>query len=199
MKKKFKHGYGKHAENPRTQLLNVRVTSQEYQSIKNAMEVQGCRTVSEWIRRKASMGGDIGQFRIERVFDIPFQIFKIAPGGECQQVAFHRVYFHIRRKKTHLNRNGQVADSKIKETIEKWINEKWHEHFIVYEKDFFAIEMTKKIPKVLILSEPPTSENLVLFLLNSVCPKLLHGTGVEVTKIILSDCDNHLTQASIYE
>lgn len=206
--RKFKRGYGRHATTPRSRLLNIRVTDQEYQSIKWAMDNQRCRTVSEWIRRKASMGGDSPQFRIERVAKIKFCAGHRVYGHEskCKTIHGHNyvALFHARRKQNHLDKLGRVIDlSVLNERIGGWIDEHWDHAFIAYEKDLTAIHQLKgidgQLKPVFILSENPTVENMAAFLLHVVCPEVLKETSVEVVKVELWETDNCKAEVTLYE
>jgi 6-pyruvoyltetrahydropterin/6-carboxytetrahydropterin synthase len=48
-----------------------------------------------------------------------------------------------------------------------------------------------------VLPYNPTSENMATYLLQEVCPKLLAGTGVTATKVVIWESDESFAEASL--
>lgn len=154
------------------------------------------------------MGNDTEQFRIECIRRIQFCAGHRVYGHEskCKTLHGHNyvALFHARRKKDHLDTLGRVIDfSVLKEKIGGWIDLHWDHAFIAYEKDYSAIHKIKEIDdqlkQVFIMSENPTAENMAAFLLNSICPQVLEGTGVEVVKVELWETENCKAEVTKYE
>ena len=80
-----------------------------------------------------------------------------------------------------------------------WIEENWDHGFIVWKGDEEAISALQAIPeqKLFLLDCNPTAENLALYLLNQVAPKLLSDTGVQLTKIVLWETENCYVEVSL--
>jgi 6-pyruvoyltetrahydropterin/6-carboxytetrahydropterin synthase len=112
----------------------------------------------------------------------------------CGTLHGHSSRIHLFAEASKLDSLGRVIDFAIlKEKVGGWIKEHWDHTSIFYEKDAEAISAFKMMPgtkKAFILSDNPTAENLASYLINEVCPKVLDGTGVEVTKIELWETNN---------
>jgi 6-pyruvoyltetrahydropterin/6-carboxytetrahydropterin synthase len=90
---------------------------------------------------------------------------------------------------------GRVIDfSVLKERIGGWIDAYWDHAFLVYRSDHKLIEALVALNdphhKIVILPVNPTAENLALFLLEKVCPKVLEGTDVCVYGLELWETEN---------
>jgi 6-pyruvoyltetrahydropterin/6-carboxytetrahydropterin synthase len=48
-----------------------------------------------------------------------------------------------------------------------------------------------------VLPYNPTSENMAMYLLREVCPKLLAGKGVNATKVVLWESEESFAEASL--
>lgn len=96
---------------------------------------------------------------------------------------------------------GRVIDfSVLKEKIGGWIDDNWDHTFLVYDDDFEIKSMLEKgkwNKKPFISPFNPTAENMADYLLTYVCPKVLEGTGVKVTKVVLWETENCFAEAEI--
>lgn len=95
---------------------------------------------------------------------------------------------------------GRVIDfGVIKEKIGTWIDENWDHTMIMYckDEDLEKVKSCSGYKEVFVTSFNPTAENLAAFLLNSVCPVALDGTGVKVTKIKLWETSNCYVEVSL--
>lgn len=128
----------------------------------------------------------------------------------------HRVYgheskcatFHGHRYKAEifceveeggLDSLGRVIDfSVIKEKVGAWIDLEWDHAMIVWEKDpdLVHIEKCSGFKKPYVTKFNPTAENLAAFLLNTVCPNLLNGSGVKASRIVLWETPNCKVEVS---
>lgn len=122
--------------------------------------------------------------------------------NKCATPHGHNYYVEIFAEAMHLDGVGRVIDfSLIKDKIGGWIDQFWDHTFLVFEKDLKMIEALKLMPGV---KEPficpfnPTAENIALYLLNEISPKLLKETNVKVTKIKVFETDNCYATASIH-
>jgi 6-pyruvoyltetrahydropterin/6-carboxytetrahydropterin synthase len=104
-----------------------------------------------------------------------------------------------------LDKIGRVVDfSILKERIGGWIELWWDHGFILSMSDEAAlkamIEFGDSNPrgqKLYVMAENPTAENIALFLLESVCPVELSGTGVVVERVVVHETENCLAEAWI--
>lgn len=96
---------------------------------------------------------------------------------------------------------GRVIDfSVLKERIGSWLDETWDHKTLLWERDDFALALVdadKPDPANEVLNRSiawvqfnPTAENIALWLLEEVCPRLLKGTGVEVTTVVVHETPN---------
>lgn len=93
-----------------------------------------------------------------------------------------------------LDKLGRVIDfSVLKSKMKEWIDTNWDHTMILYEKDAQTIEALKSCEwnkPVFLLNKNPTAENMARYLLEEVCPKVLEGTGVKVSKVVLWETEN---------
>lgn len=89
---------------------------------------------------------------------------------------------------------GRVIDfSVLKAKIGTWLDEHWDHTTIVFFDDKETIQALMSMPRY---KEPyvtawnPTAENMADFLLNTLCPSLLGGSGVVVTKVRVYETPN---------
>lgn len=121
--------------------------------------------------------------------------------NKCATPHGHNYYVEIFAEAISLDGIGRVIDfSLIKEAIGSWIDRFWDHTFLVFEKDIQMIEALKMMPGV---KEPyicpfnPTAENIALYLLNEISPRLLQNKYVQVTKVKVYETDNCYATASL--
>jgi 6-pyruvoyltetrahydropterin/6-carboxytetrahydropterin synthase len=92
---------------------------------------------------------------------------------------------------------GRVIDfAVLKERVGGWILENWDHGFIVASHDddarraIAAFTANGLKQKTYVLDRNPTAENMAQFLAVDVSPKVLAGTGVRVTKIVVQETEN---------
>jgi 6-pyruvoyltetrahydropterin/6-carboxytetrahydropterin synthase len=70
---------------------------------------------------------------------------------------------------------------------------------VLWESDAEAIAAVRALDgqKVFVLPTNPTAENMALYLLHEVAPRLLDGTGVTVRRVVLWETENCYTEASL--
>lgn len=101
----------------------------------------------------------------------------------------------------NLDAVGRVIDfSVLKEKIGGWIDKHWDHTFLVYEEDHevrqaLAAVTKNKVPFLCPFN--PTAENMADYLLWCVCPTVLQGTGVQVTKVELWETENCKAEAAL--
>jgi 6-pyruvoyltetrahydropterin/6-carboxytetrahydropterin synthase len=94
---------------------------------------------------------------------------------------------------------GRVIDfSVLKERIGGWLDEKWDHGFLLWEQDSEAVAIVTQMPgqKLYLMPWNPTAENMARYLLTVVCPRLLDGTGVEITGVRMWETENCYADAT---
>lgn len=120
--------------------------------------------------------------------------------SKCRSLHGHEYHAHIYAEAANLDDLGRVIDfSVIKERIGGWIDEHWDHAMIIwgYDPDRELIQKCSGFKKPFILPKNPTAENMALHLINDVCPYLLEGTGVKVSKIRLYETSNCYVEVTI--
>lgn len=96
---------------------------------------------------------------------------------------------------------GRIVDfSVIKEKVGAWIDEHWDHTFILFKDDdiLMPIKETLSVNKEVYVTDfNPTAENLASYLLYEICPKVMKGTNVVVTKIELWESENNKVIVSL--
>lgn len=114
--------------------------------------------------------------------------------SKCANAHGHNYVAWFYAEASTLDGVGRVIDfSVLKEKIGEWIDKFWDHTFIIYEKDFELIQISEHLQKnknVFISKFNPTAENMAHYLLNVVCPMVLNGTMVTVTKVELYETEN---------
>lgn len=100
-----------------------------------------------------------------------------------------------------LDRIGRVIDfSVLKEKIGGWIDAYWDHTFISSPDE--SLELIRSINVVgnkLPYQMPtnPTAENMATHLLLDICPRILEGTGIRITKVRVWETENCYADAEL--
>jgi len=108
---------------------------------------------------------------------------------KCRFLHGHNYRIHFFAGADQLDSLGRVIDfGVIKAVLCEWLEKEWDHKFLIWEEDPFLHANTshdewgfKPVPF------NPTAENMGIYLLNVICPELLNGTGVTVTKVIVEE------------
>jgi 6-pyruvoyltetrahydropterin/6-carboxytetrahydropterin synthase len=112
--------------------------------------------------------------------------------NKCRHLHGHnyRVTFHC--EADELDTVGRVLDfTVIKEKLCVWLEEYWDHKMLLWQEDPMYSALTNvpepvgSVVRVALVPVPfnPTAENMAAYLLNTVAPRQLAGTGVRVTKV----------------
>jgi 6-pyruvoyltetrahydropterin/6-carboxytetrahydropterin synthase len=100
-----------------------------------------------------------------------------------------------------LDNLGRVIDfSVLKEVVGGWIDTNWDHTMILFSEDKITCELVSKAPsfkKPYIMEKNPTAENLAHHLLYDICPKILKGKGVIISKITFWETENCYAEQSL--
>lgn len=113
--------------------------------------------------------------------------------SKCATFHGHRYTAEIFCKADGLDTLGRVIDfSVIKDKVGGWIDASWDHAMIVWKDDPDIVHLKKCSGFKDVWEAPfnPTAENLAAYLLDTVCPYFLAGTGVTVYKIKLWETPN---------
>lgn len=121
--------------------------------------------------------------------------------GKCATVHGHNYDVHLVAEAAKLDSIGRVIDfSVLKERVGGWIEEHWDHTFLVCDKDEELIKMLYAVSRK---KEPflcpfnPTAEQMADYLLRHICPQVLAGTGVTITKVIIYETVNCYAEAAL--
>jgi 6-pyruvoyltetrahydropterin/6-carboxytetrahydropterin synthase len=121
--------------------------------------------------------------------------------SKCRNLHGHNyvAFFHAKAE-SGLDSIGRVIDfSVLKEKLGGWVDEHWDHGFIVWDKDAEALQAVRHVPeqKIYISKRNPTAENMALELLLEVAPKVLAGTGVSLTRVVLWETENCFAEVQL--
>ena len=108
-------------------------------------------------------------------------------------------------ERSELDGIGRVIDfSVLKAKVGGWIDARWDHAFLYNEKDTAARDALAwtspregELPRTFPLPVNPTAENLADYLLRTVCPRELEGTGVHVTHVRVWETENCYADANL--
>ena len=115
--------------------------------------------------------------------------------GPCGVVHGHtyKVFLHASGIESSLDSVGRVIDfSVLKEKFWSWIQKNWDHGCLIFCDDHEAINALTSIlkQKVFLMPYNPTAENIARYLLDSVGPTELQGTGVELVEVTVWETPN---------
>lgn len=88
---------------------------------------------------------------------------------------------------------GRVIDfGVLKEKLGRWIDDHWDHAMILFEQDSEAIQAVQNLSsqRLYLLPSNPTAENMARYLLQTICPRVMEGTGVTIRRIVLQETPN---------
>ena len=111
--------------------------------------------------------------------------------GKCANLHGHNylVEFHI--SSNDVDSLGRVVDfSVINKVFKGWIDDNWDHGFILWDADENAIDAIKLVQpnRLYLLPYNPTAENMAMYLLKEVSPKLIaeiKGYDLTMSKIVV--------------
>ena len=121
--------------------------------------------------------------------------------GQCASVHGHGYKVFVHAEAPKLDELGMVIDFGIlKKLIGDWIDTHWDHAMLLYIKDKELVEIFERNlreHKIYVCSFNPTAENMAEYLLNSVCPRVLNGTNVRITKVVVWETENCYAEAQL--
>lgn len=114
--------------------------------------------------------------------------------SKCANLHGHNYVLLAYAQADELDPLGRVVDfAVLKEKIGGWLDEYWDHNFLIFKKDKEMKKLETIAPKTkpwYICDFNPTAEMMATHLIKEICPKVLKGTGVTVTKIELWETEN---------
>lgn len=123
--------------------------------------------------------------------------------GKCRHLHGHNYRIHFYCEANSLDDVGRVIDfSVIKEKLCMWLENNWDHKFLVWEKDSMVCAMHGLInngdyslkqdrenfnESLVWVKFNPTAENIANYLLETVGPHELRGTGVTLVKVTVEE------------
>lgn len=119
--------------------------------------------------------------------------------SKCANLHGHRYKVEIVAESDGLDSLGRVIDfSVLKTKIGGWIDNHWDHTTILFREDPGS-EYAKALvvnKDLYLMTSNPTAENMAEHLLKDICPNILAGTGVKVTKVTVWETPNCKAEAS---
>lgn len=118
--------------------------------------------------------------------------------GKCAHLHGHNYRIHFSCA-GDLDVVGRVIDfSEIKNTLCLWLEMNWDHKFIVSKNDPWKEMLLDLDPKgVVVVPFNPTAENMAEYLVEVVCPALLHHTGICVVDVTIEETRKCSVQYSL--
>lgn len=114
--------------------------------------------------------------------------------SKCRNLHGHRYKVEVFATAKELDSLGRIIDfSVIKQKLGTWLDDNWDHTSIINAEDTETIELLNKIDRnkdIYVMPCNPTAENMALYLLNDICPKLFSSTGITVNKIKVWETPN---------
>jgi len=140
----------------------------------------------------------MSRFRVRRYHDISAGHRVTGHESKCQHLHGHnyRVYFTC--ESDGLDELGRVIDfGVVKEKLCMWLEDNWDHKFLAWGHDpvmlgIVAADKTDGIQhtieeSIVWLPFNPTAENMAEYLVNTVGPSKLKGTGVKLVEVLIEE------------
>jgi len=121
-------------------------------------------------------------------------------GGKCEFFHGHNYLAEFYVTGDETDDVGRVIDfSELKRKFKGWIDEHWDHGFVLSRNDENGIAAAEMVEpsKYHLLPYNPTAENMARYLLEEVCPRLLDGTGVIATKVVIWETEEACALAAL--
>jgi len=121
-------------------------------------------------------------------------------GGKCEFFHGHNYIADFHITGDEVDSVGRLIDfAELKRKFKGWIDEHWDHAFLLHEDDTNGIDSVKQVVpcKLYVLPTNPTAEGMASYLLETVCPKLLKGSGVVAEKVAIWETEDSFAEASL--
>lgn len=121
--------------------------------------------------------------------------------AKCATLHGHRYKVEIEATAPGLDAIGRVIDfSVLKDKVGSWLDLHWDHTTLVFKEDQETLACLMAMPRrkdPYVCDWNPTAENMAAHLLNVVCPMVLAGTEVLVTKVVVWETPNCRAEACL--
>ena len=120
--------------------------------------------------------------------------------GKCKYVHGHRYTAEASFSAAGLDELGRVVDfGVIKELLGSWIDNNWDHTCVLWDKDQALGKVIAAETGQVIYYMPmnPTAENMAIYLLKTICPKLFAEHDITCTSVIIHETPNCSAGASL--
>ena len=109
--------------------------------------------------------------------------------SKCAHLHGHNYRIHFTVEAPALDTIGRVMDfSVIKDKLCMWVELNWDHKFLVWREDPWSVTLSKLDPQgTVIVDFNPTAENMGDYLINTIGPQVLEGTGVTLVKLKIEE------------
>lgn len=121
--------------------------------------------------------------------------------SKCKNFHGHNyvVFIEAIKLDADLDSLGRVIDfSVLKERVGGWIEKHWDHGFLIWKEDTvgsMALKTLSMDHKTFVMDRNPTAENMARYLLETVAPEVLKGTGVRAQKVTVWETENCFAEA----
>jgi 6-pyruvoyltetrahydropterin/6-carboxytetrahydropterin synthase len=121
--------------------------------------------------------------------------------SKCASLHGHRYKVEVEATAQDLDGIGRVIDfSVLKARIGNWLDDHWDHTVIIFKDDEQTLQALHGAPSkkpVFVSDWNPTAENMAEYLLRTICPSLLDGSSVVVTRVVVWETPNCKAEARL--
>lgn len=119
--------------------------------------------------------------------------------GKCQNLHGHNYVLEVYVTGSQQDEIGRILDFKrLKQQVHGWLDANWDHTFILWKQDQngLAAIRASEPHRIYELDTNPTAENMASHFLDSICPKILEGTGAVAYKVRLWESEETCAEVS---
>jgi 6-pyruvoyltetrahydropterin/6-carboxytetrahydropterin synthase len=131
----------------------------------------------------------IGTHRASRYHDFSAGHRVVGHENKCRHLHGHNYRVHFHCEAQDLDEVGRVIDfSVIKWTLCDWMERYWDHKTLIWDDDPTGPALDAASPgSVVFVPFNPTAENMARYLVETVGPSLLRGTGVRLVECVVEE------------
>ncbi|HAY78562.1 MAG TPA: 6-carboxytetrahydropterin synthase [Planctomycetaceae bacterium] len=121
-------------------------------------------------------------------------------GGKCEFFHGHNYVADFYVTSHEVDSVGRVIDfAELKSRFKGWLDENWDHGFLLNETDENGLQAIQLVEpsKYYELPYNPTAENMARYLLEVICPELLHDTNVQATRVVIWETEESFAEARL--
>jgi 6-pyruvoyltetrahydropterin/6-carboxytetrahydropterin synthase len=127
-------------------------------------------------------------FQITRKHEIHCGHRVVNHEGKCKNLHGHSYIFHLICSCDELDGVGREIDfSVIKDLVCAWLDANWDHKLILWDQDPWLKQLQEIDSSIVTIPYNPTAENLAMYLVEVVGPKLFLNSTVKLVQVILEE------------